>query len=206
MNNITCNGNKVRRIYSNGVLVQDIKYANKQVLGYRRTDQLEDVAFDVTGSNWANTNLNSSFKVLMAGTSKIQTKYICRDMRYTFTELPSSGGATLTATFGVFGVFRITIEYYKNPIGGGVVTINGVGYKGYPNSVTCSFADKKVYVLAYGDDGKEIALQFDFPPDSIKSDIEKRYGYVELTSGGSETTERRGVTGHFEVLDQYPIK
>jgi hypothetical protein len=37
MNNVTINDNKVKRIYINNLLATDIKYNNKQILGYQST-------------------------------------------------------------------------------------------------------------------------------------------------------------------------
>lgn len=206
MNNITVNGNKVKRIYCNDKLVQNIKDNNKQVLGFVKTSELQDVAFNVTGSNWANTNLNSSFKVLLAGTSKITTKYICKGFSYVFSELPKSTGAILDAKFGINGVFEIGVEYYDAMNKGTfAVYVNGqrVGYDGYPNSIGTDFDSGKLYILSYKNDGKEQVLEYSF--DKNSGDIENRFGYIELTSAGKETTERRGVDGYFMVCDQYPI-
>lgn len=205
MNNVTYGDKKLKRVYVNDKLADNIKYNNKQIIGYRKTSELEEIAFNASGYN-INKATNSEFKITMIGTGTITTKYICKNFNYVFTTLPKSSGAIMKAVFGINGLFEIAVEYYKAPVGSPIVTVNGTSYQGEPNTIACSFEDKKVYFLGYDNHGNEKTFQFNFPVDISSVDIEKRFGYVKLTSDGEQTTEQRGVTGYFEVCDQYPIE
>lgn len=191
MNNVTYNGNKLKRIYVNDKLADDIKYNNKTIVGYRQTSQVEEDCYIIdSGSNYQVTNNSLTFTD--RGELELRTKFICNGLNFTFNLPASDPSSYYEFDIAINGKFSVRIEVLESR-GTYTTAINGVKYSEKPSSIY----NVGNHLIVRMSGSKSFTL------DMPEADSENAYGSIKVLGGHSGEWS---LYGGFNVCDQYPVR
>ena len=192
MNNVTYNGNKLKRIYVNDNLADNIKYNNNTIVGYRATNTIGENCYNIiSGSNYEVTN--NSLIVNQVGSLEVKTKFITNGFRFYF-QIPNTL-AIVDFDIKINTKFSIHIGFQNELYNR--TNVNGTIYDGkVPETI---YSVDNTIILRFTDG---TLLTFNL----THGNKENAYGYVKISTTVRDTQNSRGLTGYFRVCDQYPVE